>query len=285
MIKCFIPSFNRACQLQLLLSTMHDNASGLFQPVINYDYSEQEFAEGYDKLRNSKLGKMCIWDKRDIYGLDFKSFLEANENDIVGHFVDDMIYYRKTTVTEQIIRDILTNQSVWCFNFRVGLNINITDYQIQKPISLPSGISINNNYIRWNYRDQIGSMWDSYFNFEACVDGFVFRPSDILWLLSGEEWANIKTPMDYEHLSCHNGMRNNHNKEYMASPVYSEVFAQHINSGYNANHKINKVPYNLYELNRKYINGYVIDFNSMDFSNINCAHDEINFKFKEIVND
>lgn len=283
MIKAYIPSCNRACQVHLLLESMQKNAPGIFQPVVNYTYTNESFKKGYELLQNSEIGQKCEWQHRTIYGLDFKSFLNNNHGDLVAHFVDDMIYYRKTNIKEDDVRNIFRALPVWCFNLRVGLNIHITDYQLGTKISPPSDYTLlDNKYMVWNFMEQNGSMWDSYFNFEGCVDGFIFPAKNILWLLRNEDWSAIETPMHYERLSCHNGERRKHNNNLMASPLLSEVFAQHGTSVFNDNHRSIRNSFSVNELNDMYLNGYIIDIDNMNLTNINCAHDEIPYNMKRL---
>lgn len=279
MIPLYIPSCDRAAQLHLLIDSIHKNAPNLFDIYINYLATNDEFDRGYQKLIQADLGEFCRFQRRNHYGYDLLNFIRSQSGGIFAHIVDDMIFFKPTVCSQEDISTIMQDKSVFCFNFRVGLNVTVTDYVLQRKVQIPPHEIVFNKYIKWNYREVPGTMWDSYWAFEAPLDGFVARADDILWICENENISEWWYPAHYEKAFCYNGKRNQHDRHYMISPLQSEVFSNQLNVvhglGFRTNKRFNMTAN---EINQRYLQGWKFDLSSMDCSNINCAHDEVPVK-------
>lgn len=285
MIDMWIPSFNRACQLDLLLTSLEKNANGLFNYYINYTYSNEDYKKGYDKLIDSFVGSKCNWYNRKKYGQDFFSFLMDRKGDIFCHAVDDCIFYRPSLIIEKDVRAILDEDygyDFWGFNWRVGLDTVIDNHRDRKPIQYPASLKYSDLVTNWKYTDD-DDMWKSYWNFPYSLDGFTYRVNDILDYLNHVNVKEFEDPAQVEHHLCRSPKRSSITKPWMASPIYSNVFSNHLNSvhnrGYDPSGQFN-VSYEW--LNEQYLAGYKIYLESMDFSRVQCGHEQISFEMIKI---
>lgn len=281
MIPIFIPSKDRAAQLDLLLRSLGKNAPGLFSPTILYTHSNDEFAAGYQKLRAkySDLKWLLEYDACD----QFYRFLSNEDDNVVGLFTDDSIFYRKTNFNEFVIEDIFENKDIWSLHFRLGENINTSDYINDKKISLPPNMVRvvtddynNTTYLEWNYR-QAGDKFESYFAFPTPFDGSLYRASDLLDLAGGQQFEKM---ILWEAMICQNGRQQNLFPSKLIAPELSEVVCMQWNSSHNYGFRTSgAVNHSLKDLNDRFLDDYIIDIDSMDFSNVNCCHQEIPFQW------
>jgi hypothetical protein len=283
-LKAWIPSLNRAAQLHLLLESCERNAPGLFEFYINYDYTSPQFGEGYAKLFNSPVcGDNVVWQKRGAYGKDFYYFLTQHcQDDLFTHFVDDCIFYRKAIADEKDIRAILDEYEggeMWGFNWRVGLDTTVNNHRERKPDQYPTSMVYSSLVTNWNYTEY-KDMWSSYWAFPYSLDGFTYRVGDVLDYLSHVDMKEFTDPAQVEHHLCRSPKRESIYRPWMASPVFSNVFSNHLNSvhsrGYNP---FDQFSISYEELNEKYLQGSRISLESMDFSRIQCGHEQISFDF------
>ena len=277
MIKIFIASKDRACQLDLLLMSIELNAPGMFEPTVFYTHSNGEYGLGYLKLIDKYKDK-CNFILENNNAKDTLYDFFRTANDIVGLFTDDCVFYRKANFAEEDIRWFLGKKSVWSFNLRLGLNINVVDYVRGKSCPHPVFITCGDKFITWDYRFE--DKFNSYFAFPTPFDGCFYNSGDLLSLADGGHFDRI---IFWERLICHNGRQQQIDKNIIVAPVQSNVFAQQINSSHEYGHYTNNTfNISLDTLNKEFLNDKIIDINSMDFSNVNSCHMEIPFNFKEV---
>src|SRR5690242_206861 len=160
MINCYVPSKNRAAQLELLLYSIRTNAPDLLKLNVVYTYTNDNFKAGYDKLIKDNNSENDITFTLEENGQkNFYEFLNSNKDQVVGLFTDDCIVYRPLKISDVHIENILSND-VWCFSLRLGLNITVVDYVMNKPCPQPSNIifvrffdeedRVIDNGIEWN---------------------------------------------------------------------------------------------------------------------------------------
>lgn len=283
-IKCYIPSKNRAFQCDALLNSLERNAPGLFRPYVVYRTSNDKYLQGYKLLINRWADKVYFTREEDDQHSQraFYHFLELDlySNNIIGLFADDCLFYSKTNIYKEEIEHQFYDQRLWSFSFRIGQNVSQHNYISSTPNKKPIDYYEEGKFLYWNFREGFNSIWESSFSFPFGFDGCLYRAKDLLFLANGENFGSIAT---WEHFIC----RNNRldllpNRKYMISPLYSTVFCQQINNA-NGNGLTNKgYRRTLEELNQVYLDGYIIDFDSMDFSNINSTHQEIPFNVKKL---
>lgn len=134
-MKIIIPSFDRACQLQLLLDSLVKNWHNLnlSDCIVLYRASDRKYKEGY-LLLNSRFPQVNFWneDQEDVDNLpigfysNLMQFIYTNE--YVGFMVDDGIFYRPCSLTTGFITDQLNDQDNLFISLRLGTNTIVQNY-------------------------------------------------------------------------------------------------------------------------------------------------------------
>lgn len=281
MINAFIASKDRASQLLLLLESLNKNAPNMFLPHILYKSSNEEFAKGYNIVKQNKAAENVVWIEENHGEEEFYSFLKdnANKNKLICLFSDDCIFYRKTNIDENLLRSYFEfgpDNQLFCFTYRLGKNITVKDYVINEQAILPNKILEGNKILAWRW-DSV-DFWQLH-GFATGFDGYIYRSKDLLDL-------SDNSPFDgkicfWEKMICQKFLEKKSNKILMACPITSEVFVQQINTVHEYGHRTNNV-FNLsaQELNQRLLDGYKIDIDSLDFSGVNCTHGELEFKYE-----
>lgn len=273
-IPCYIPSKDRAAQCDLLLQSLKQNAAGLFYPTVVYTYSNSEFARGYEKLQDKWPTVQLLYEYDSEK--QFYDFLQSNEDNLIGLFADDCIFYRPCTIWESDLRQLFADENVWTFTYRLGKNVTIRDYVRNRIAAFPAILMESDKYFswRWNTID----FWDI-FGFTVGFDGYIYRAKDLLQLSNRESFGRI---CFWEKLICQKFNQNLPVRKLMVAPQYSEVFVEQINTTHGFKHNTTgKFNMGLEEINRKWLENNDIDLQGMDFSGVNCTHGEIPFGFTE----
>ena len=274
MIPIFIPSKDRAAQLDLLLRSLLKNADNIFVPYVMYTFSNDRYKDGYSKVIE-KHSNWVNFIKETNAEEHFYGFLRSNTGQ-VGLFTDDCIFYRPANFTESDIFNFLSYKYVWGFHARLGLNITIVDYIKNTKCPQPNFIYQDANFLCWDYR--FYDKFQSYFAFPTPFDGSFYNSVDLLNLANNGSFGRI---LFWERMICQNGRQELMNKNLVVSPTTSCVIAQQVNSshefGHYTNHSFNA---SLELLNNNFLNGNVIDLDSMDFTNVNSAHGELSWGYK-----
>ena len=289
MIPLFISSKNRASQLRLLLESLDKNCSGLFEVTILYSSGNDSYHDGYKKLQNESIIDTIQWQKEDegTNGLFIRQFYDFlnHSSDHFALMVDDNIFYRKTSMTEDRIKNIL-DEDTFCFQFRLGANTTIQDHlRRTEQTPLEQG-DIKEDHVRWKYTERAGKFEDYALPFSW--DGVVYRTGDVLDALENTDfsstdhaWAPL--PHRLEEYMWKNANKFSH-RSCMTAPKESCVVGMDYNKVINvANKGGHKFRANEKSLNDLYLKGMVIDLESMDFSGVKSAHEEIPFKMKGLV--
>lgn len=280
-LKVFIPSFNRAAQLNLLLDSLKNNFSDYSNLDINvlYKFSTQEFNEGYYRLITSLIDESDP--TRFIQEYDFckqvKNFLYNNLDEHILFFVDDIIFHEQYIYPVSSILPLLPD--VYCFSLRLGLNCHEQYYvtgECQPDLNNFGYKLVERDHIKWNWKS--GPSKYSYF-YPFSWDGHIYRARDIYERIHDRTFEN---PREFESIMVSQQVKNtilrnniiSHNISHCFSNAVNGVQRTQILSG--VNH-----PMSAEYINDMYLKGYKLDLNSMDLTNIIGTHDERELKFKK----
>ena len=122
MINGIVFSKDRACQLNLLLSSLEKNAKNIFETKVIYTSSNLEFEEGYEKLINQYPEVKWIKESSN-FKEDVLSSIQNTESDYTCFFTDDDIVYR-TLNEDDLTSKLKEDKDAFCFSTRLGLNTN-----------------------------------------------------------------------------------------------------------------------------------------------------------------
>ena len=270
-IPTLIVSKNRASQLRLLLESLYCNATGIFQPYVLWHANTPQLEAGYRKLisefAQARFAReTCLLD-------NFYAFLDFWKDGHFALFMDDCIFYKPLRLSsEELISKM--DDDTWCLSLRLGYNtIENTEKQI-----IPT--REDEGFIRYKFKEY--GPYDSY-GFCFSWDGIIYKTQDVLDLLNGNDftetdnqWAIL--PQKIENFTANN--RRFIKKDLICCPTESYV----VSMNYNSTHPVSKFnDYPLDQLNAYYLEGNVIDLNTINFDKIKSTHESRPFALRQAV--
>ena len=279
MISAIVFSKDRAMQLRLLLESLQLNFSEIKDVHVLYTYSDDLFRHGYEKLK-SEFSSVQFVRQSDNFYLDILNLISRSDK-YVCFFTDDDIIYR--TVPESIsLLDQIFNMPVSCFSLRLGYNTTIRESEGKSfQDALPSQtIELSQNLIGWN-RTSLPT--GGYWSYPLSVDGHIFE-KQTMWNFVNE------ISCLFEHDCCSGKIKQRPNffesmlqRFYFELPPLMTCFTESVvvNSPNNRvqndfqNVSGSQFSFSQEDLNNKYLEGYIIDLSAINFSNIQCPHQEL----------
>lgn len=226
-----------------------------------YTWSTQDFLDGYKKL--IKLYPDIHWEIENGFRNTTLQRIEKT-NELICLMVDDDVFYRKTKLNITIINDILNHVSDSVFSFRLGTNITVGDNFSNQPVQQPQFQNIayegQDTALVWKNEN-----YHSPFHYSVSLDSHVFRKE---WLLKRGQEINFETPNFLE------GNLQKFGREFsnIVSPIESNLTSIPMNRVQDTftNKTIGDI--SAEELNKKWLDGYQIDLESLMKNNCNCTH-------------
>ena len=278
MISGIVFSKDRACQLDLFLRSVKKNAEEFLDITVLYDSSNSDFEKGYQKLKDEHDVRLI---KQSRFYHDIKNILEDSK-EYVCFFTDDDLIYQKISLTKENLEHIFKGP-VSCFSLRMGTNTVLREShgQIFQDNLPPKEevFYVFDDIIAWN-RTTVPT--GGYWSYPLSVDGHIFRKSDIVSFVDEIIcWADN---------GCCKKIKENPNsfeatlqRFYFELPPLMACFNESVlvNSPNNRvqddfeNYSGNEFAFSQEDLTSKYLKGYIIDLDKIDFSNIKCPHQEL----------
>lgn len=263
-------SKNRACQLNLLLDSIKENAPLLFDKIsVLYKSDDEEYLSGYQKLFEKYPSILFVNEKNFK-----KETIELIDDNIEAttFMVDDAVIFRKVMARKvDIIRPVVKENFI--FSLRLGLNCV---YSHPANVNYVLGEhEIKGEYIIFDYtKQQIGD-----FSYPLSTDGHIFNTKLIKNLLTKIDFYNPNTLeanlQNFVYLNLIPKMV----KCFRESKLVS-IPANLVNNTFRNRHAL-EFGMHEKELNNKFISGETIDLEMLDFSGVNGPHKEIKYTFKK----
>ncbi len=275
-IPALILSKNRASQLRLLLESLYFNATGIFEPYVIWTANTPAFEQGYFKLHTEQMNARYF---RETYLLDnLYAFLEQFQDGHFALFMDDCIVHKPINLSaEELVSKI--DSDTWCLSLRLGQNTTKKNYLHLDEERPTTPVSEDEDFIKYKFKE-----YDPNDNYGFCFswDGVIYNTQDVLNLFNkntfrdtDNQWAIL--PQKVENFTSHN--RDKIKKDLICCPKESRVVCMNYNSTHPA---ADFNYYSIEELNSKYLEGYVIDFSSMNFDDIESTHEARPFGLRHI---
>ena len=269
-------SKDRPAQLNALLSSieLYDKET-VFDPYVLYTYSSDEFKRGYEKCFEKPINRSIRIKKEKNFRQDLCNILLdnnwCNHQNYIMFLVDDMILRKEIPFIWEEAEQILDRPSMSCLSLRLGKNIT-WQYQKDQPTPQPNFVE-EEKFLAWN-RNTIP--YPLYFNYPISVDGHIFKSRFIISLIKQTQFTQPNTfegnlqklvrrcpPM----IACPRESLFINNTINRVQDLYPNKVGETISCSPK-------------ELNEKYLEGWEIDFNEMDFSKTVGAHQEYEIKWK-----
>lgn len=273
MAHAIVLSKDRAAQLQLCLESIQYHGSHIFSNIsVLYYTSTPEFKLGYDKTKE-RFPQVSFIQQTSYY----EDIMElVNESyPLTSFFTDDDIIYDSIPLSENILMKFFDEYDILgTFSLRLGLNTIIQDpYISSQAIAPTSGFhQVDDRIIMWRW-DHCPSYGN--FGYPLSVDGHIFRTQELKKILYE---CKFKNPNQQEvamqvHLNKLPSIMAAFNKSVVINTPINRVQEICLNrAGENFGQTIE-------EMNQRYLNNEVLDFDSIDFSNIIGCHQELDIKW------
>lgn len=295
MIPLFISSKNRPSQLRLLLESIGVNTNSLFDITVLYKYDSSGYKLGYEKLKEEKIlsNLTFVEEEQGVNGNFLNQMREyiTSAGKLFSLMVDDNIVYRNIDATTEEIEEQFTDD-VFCVSLRLGKNTTVANHlkpHIETP--LQEFQKTSEKFIKWDwtgYESDSGTEDFSSYGLPFTWDGGVYRSEEILNIIENSvidrpDMQRFPLPHKMEK-AVNNFTIDNQQRRFLASPTNSCVigtdYNKVINTEYQGGYKFKGDKKGLNDL---YLRNFVIDLNSINFSDVKSTHDEIPFELRKLL--
>lgn len=264
MTTALVFSKNRACQLDLLLRSITENAPDLFDTVTVVWKGDGEYRDAYDVCQGDH-GRVGFFREHDLRSQTIGLTAEGSEH--VAFLMDDCVFYRPIGDDPQP-EVVLDDDDVLCFSPRLGLNTTEC-YPLRRRQELPVGRAAEDGAVYWGWEAADGD-----FSYPMSLDGHVFRRDDLEPLLIDVyDWSS---PNSVEAALAR--MAGRMERPLMASHTCSSLVGVPANRvgdySYSTNRHGETYPRDPFELNRAYLAGQRVLLGSVDPVMVDAAHVE-----------
>lgn len=258
-MKAIVFSRDRPMQLDLLLTSLEQNAPGIFDVTVISHTRQEVFQEGY---------AICAQEHSEVRfmvedGLTYQVRSLALGPELVTFFTDDDVLYRPLASIPDLYEDWI------CFSLRLGDN---TTYCYPLDCEQPRPAASFDHPVIWAWEQYEGD-----FGYPMSLDGHVFRGQDLLPILHTRHFSN---PNWLEEILTRDAKTIG--RPLMACFHESRLVGLPLNrvNETTPNRNGDTHPYSVQELNDRYLSGERIDLTALDFSDIRGAHQEIPLVFR-----
>jgi len=280
-------------QLRLLLESIDRWNSNVFNVTVSYNYLGDVFMEGYEKLISEGFNTKweCQKDNVFLYEGDrnkisneeyqamYNKWLERHNfspllsnmvgkrNKYTNFLCDDSVYFGSLHPSD--ISVTMDDRNVVCFSTWLGLNTTYF-YMEDKHHKLDNYTKWNNT-VMWEWREQ-----EQELGFPSSINGNIFRTDDILKYLEKMKFGTVNK---FEAIWSGQMKKEGELMAAYNKSIVVNIPMNRIQKDYPGNRCIeNQIDEG--HLNEKYLDDYIIDYDSIDFSNIIGPHQELDFKLK-----
>lgn len=255
-IDVVIFSKDRACQLELLLRSIQDNFKELDNITIICKGTTDEYVAGYLKVAN--MYQQFKWIPENNLVKDLVSVIKSFNKKYSMMFVDDEIIMRDHSIKPLL--DVLdTNDDVHCATLRLGKNIGDYCYSCGIVAPVPTLEDIGNDVYKWDWT--LGDQRVDWY-YPSCVNSHIYRTDFLKQWVTTIEFSNVN---DLEGVL--NSNRGSFKKQMICMSLSKVASISNNLTQTGTNKHSDKKEFSLEVLNKKFLDGYVID--SADFYNIN----------------
>lgn len=263
-------SKNRACQLDLLLESIDTNNFHILfdKTSILYKTDNENYKKGYEILKSDWLYPNYV--EEVSFKTDLLKLID-DEYEFTTFLVDDAVFYNKNNEEKENILSTIINDTC-CFSLRLGKNCTYS-HPANLHYKIGEFTDIKDDIIKFNWKkQQVGDL-----SYPLSTDGHIFKTKLLKELLLNTQFNNPNTLEANIQMHLPNPNLGNNIVCFNKSKLIS-VPINLVNTTYNNRHGL-KYGMKAEDLNNNYIDGNIIDYNQLDFSDINGPHKELEYKF------
>jgi len=262
MVNIIVFSKDRSQQLELFIRSMKLYFEEFSKYNINilYTYSNDEYKAGYEKLFKIHNNENIKYIKEGIFKNDVLLLLNP-DNPYSVFFVDDIVFKNPFTLKSKVFRLFTLNDDILSLSLR--LHPHLTYCYAAKVRMTPPQFERNNIF---NWYGQSGD-----YGYPMSLDGHFFRTSDILPLTRA---ISFKNPNSYESILAGYPL----NRKKLICFGESVIVNNPVNKVQNFNNNVHgKISASF--LNKKFLDGYIIDLEDFKGLKNTSCHQEIEINF------
>jgi hypothetical protein len=267
-MKAIVFSRDRACQLDLLLTSLEVNAPDLFDVTVIWMARLENYRRSYEICRKEHPDARFLHEDGLTYQV--RSTV-ARERGLVTFFTDDDVLYRP--VGNWAIETLGLEENWICFSLRLGSNTDYC-YPLDRSQRVP-------DLMPWKWEEADGD-----FGYPMSLDGHIFRASDLDMFLGGRHFGSPNFLEEMLMASALQGVVHGtpfrEKRPLMMAYPESRLVGIPANrvQTKNPNRHGERHPYLIQDLNDRYLKGERIDLDALDFSDIRGAHQEMELVFR-----
>lgn len=285
MISLAVFSKNRPMQLHAFLESL-DNAPYITDYTVIYTYDNDVFKSGYEELIKSHHNVRFIKeeDNREWWKETILSVVEGF-NEYFCWATDDSLFYHKAELTDEKLNWVFNQKGAVSLNLRVGENIKWQNHWYAEKTPEIEVLDRFEDLMIWDAeplgtQNDFGRVWQN----DASI-----MPRDLYLerLLKEDHW--------YKGKGCR-GLDNVAQSGNIFSPRIASSFSRsvYVNIPVNLVHLLDDgrlyadnygrfIKQDIFELQEKFDHGLRIDWESVNFSDLDCGRKELMYVFKDTV--
>lgn len=265
MLDLLIWSKDRACQLDCLLRSLPEN---FFNKVyVIYKASTYDFQKGYDVL-SARFRQVVLIQETSLHDQTMEVIRERiSSTNKITLSTDDTVFFRKPTMTSKEVVDSMRPETV-TFSFRYGFNTIVQDCHIDSYQPSLNIYQDYGNYIFWNseYYHPLTN-----YGYPFGLDMHVYDAQTLYNLASQIDFKNTnQLESGLFHLRGQAPKFINSFKHSVAVNIPCNNMSGITRSG-------EKYPFTIEELNKAYLDDYIINLGDIKAAKIIGSHQEIDW--------
>lgn len=286
MISVCIFSKNRAMQLDACLRSIAKNAPYITDLSVIYTHDEVRFRDAYNELIREYPSVDFIYENESftVDRTKWRDLIISLVSDFKDYFLwgtDDSLFYRRVDLTQEKMRWAFTEHKAISLNLRVGLNVIWQNHwHSEKCPNIPFDHCFE-DLITWDssnisVQNDIGRLWQN--------DASIMPKDAYLSKLKTEDhWYKGRGCRGLDNLAQSGNAFNPRRGACFDRSVYVNVPVNlvHVldNGRLYADNWGRFVQQDIFTLNEKFLDGYRIDWEAIDFSDLDCGRKEVQYEF------
>jgi hypothetical protein len=255
-------SKDRAMQLELFIRSFNiyvKNPDKYWIKIL-YTYSDDKFKNGYEKLISESNGDI-LWKKEENFKSDLINLINQYDAFTV-FFVDDIIFKNTIDFDDKQKEIFEQDNEILCRSLRLQPDLT---HSYASKTNMVNPMFLDNNIYLWK-----GESGD--YGYPMSVDGHIFRTNQIFPYVLNLPYTNPNSfegnmairPINLPKMICYDKsiiINNPCNKVQTNNPNYHGII-------------------DVRELNKKFLDGFIISLENIDGLKNNACHQEIDLIFK-----